>query len=187
MFSSVSGFSFFLIGLLLCLPISSEEPCPDFSGTWKVKVMVESNDYRGLHGETLIPLPAARGTLLPEAPAKIAIEQRGCLELRFRVLADSASHPAYHFAGRESVFSLKEHGKQSVDWSPESLTVRYRLRPAGPRIFPGLARTWSQWRLKRTGTDRLEYEYSMTEKGATLFVFPFKDASTFKGELTRTP
>lgn len=60
------------------------------------------------------------------------------------------------------------------------------FRPVGAWILPGIARNWNEGRITLRD-DMLTVEGHMLEMGLMLFVFPFKDVTDWRVELTTAP
>ena len=164
-----------LLGLLVAPAV---EDCPDLSGRWLVSAQGACDPYVGVDGGLALELPAHTGYMLPGLPAVVEIEQDDCLSVAFRVLENDAGHPRHDFAGQGELFELAPSETRAVTWRDSGLTVRQRIRKQGGAIFPGFSRAWAEWSLDLESPDRVVYRYSFVEKGATLFVFPFENAST---------
>lgn len=156
---------------------SEPEQCVDLSGRWAIPAAAEScRLYEGSGGELALQLPHINGYLLPQLPAVIAIEQRGCDGIRFEVVTNEATEPWFDFTNRESTFELSSNDERQVSWSDDTLTVRHRVYEEGGVRFPGIHRTWAEWSLEKLPSGRIDYSYTMTKRGATLFVFPYKNS-----------
>lgn len=150
--------------------------CPDFSGLWLAengeRCMARENN---LYDTTELQFPGNGGYRTPTLPALIEIRQGGCAWLLFRVVDEAPSPTPYSFIGAETRVSLRPGKKNDVSWSEDRLAVRRREPLKGPIILPGFARSWSAWSLKLEDPDTLDYSYVFMEKGAMLFLLPFKD------------